>query len=95
MHLNRFLCKLSNESNSKNEFRINSVCKDILHAASNGRFLTTKHVLLPHSVKSLTGNAELVKIMNRLGHGVSCSKVLEIETAIANSKAGSSCSFMP
>ena len=58
-----------NDSNSKNEIRINSVGQNILYTVSNGRFLTTKHVILPFTVKSLIGNAALVKIMNRLGHG--------------------------
>ena len=42
-----------------------------------------KHVLLPFTVKSLTGNVEFIKILNRLGHGVSYSKTLEIDTAVA------------
>ena len=63
MHLNRFLCKLFSNSNSKDEIRINSVGQDILYTVSNSHFLTTKHVFLPFTVKSLTGNAELVKLM--------------------------------
>ena len=59
-----------NDGNSKNEIRINSVGQNILYTVSNDRFLTTKHVILPFTVKSLIGNAALVKIMNRLGHGV-------------------------
>ena len=81
IHLNRFLCKFVTTA-----IRINSVGQNILHTVSNGCFLTTKRVLLPFTVKSVTENAELVKIMNSLGHGVSYSKVLEIETTISNSK---------
>ena len=95
MYLNRLLCTLFNNSNSKNEIRINSVVEDILYTVSNCRFSTTKLVLLPFTIKSLTGNAELVKIMNRLGHGVSHNKVLEIETTITNSKLSSSTTPMP
>ena len=51
--------------------------------------------LLPFTVKSLTGNAELVKIINRLGHGVSYSKVLKIETTIAKSKLPNSTTLIP
>ena len=38
MHLNRFLCKLFSDSNSKNEIRINSAGQYILYTVSNGRF---------------------------------------------------------
>ncbi|CAH3152689.1 unnamed protein product [Pocillopora meandrina] len=34
-------------------------------------------------VKSLTGNAELVTLLNRFGHGLSYSQIEELETAIA------------
>ena len=76
MHLNRFLRKFFYESNSKNKIQWNSVGQDISYTVSNSQFLPTKHVPLPFTVKSLTENAELVKIMNRLGHELSCSKVL-------------------
>ena len=42
-----------------------------------------KHIALPGSVKSMTDSAELVTILNRLGHGVSYSKLEEYETAVA------------
>ena len=74
---------------------INSVGQNSLHTVSNGCFLTTKHVLLSFTVKSVTENAELVKIMNSLGHGVSYSKVLEIETTISNSKLSISTTLIP
>ena len=35
------------------------------------------------TVKSLTGNAELVTLLNRFGHGLSYSQIEELETAIA------------
>ena len=40
-------------------------------------------LLLPFAVKSLTGNVELT---NRLGHGVSYKRTLEIDTAFALEK---------
>ena len=45
-----------------------------------------KHILLPFTIKSLTGNTELIKIINRFGHGISYSKTLEIATALALQK---------
>lgn len=41
-----------------------------------------KHITLPFAVKSLTGNVELVHILNRLGHRVSYSQVEEIDTTL-------------
>ena len=35
------------------------------------------------TVKSLTGNAQLVTLLNRFGHGLSYSQIEELETAIA------------
>ena len=37
-------------------------------------------------MKSLTGNVELIKILNRLGHGISYSKLIEIDTALCLQK---------
>ena len=45
-----------------------------------------KHITLPFTVKSLTGNVELVHILNRLGHGVSYSQLQEIDTALCLQK---------
>ena len=60
-----------------------SLGKDLIHCGSRGRTKTPKYVLLPTAVKSLTGNAELVTLLNRLGHGLSYSQIEELETAIA------------
>eukprot|EP00794_Sanderia_malayensis_P008564 gene8564-9480_t len=49
--------------------------------ANKGKCLTPKRILLPFTVKFFTGIVELVKILNRLGHGVSYSKKLEIDNA--------------
>ena len=60
-----------------------SLGQDLIHCVSRGRNKTPKHVLLPMTVKSLTGNAELVTLLNRFGHGLSYSQIEELETAIA------------
>ena len=86
-HLNIFVTTLLGTSEDK-VFppKTVSLGQDILYMVSKGKCLTPKHVLLPFTVKSLTGNVELVKILNRLGHGVSYSKTLEIDTAFALQK---------
>ena len=65
---------------------IYSVFQDCMFAVSGGSCLTAKHILLPWAVKSLTGNVEVIKLLNRLGHGISYSKLEEIETALCTEK---------
>ena len=50
-----------------------SLAQDLIHCVGRGRIKTPKHVTLPLTVKSLTGNAELVTILNRFGHALSYS----------------------
>ena len=63
-----------------------SLCQDLIHAVSRGRIKTPKHVVLPMTVKSLTGNVELITILNRFGHGLSYSQIEEVETALAETQ---------
>ena len=63
--------------------RVYSFAQDLIYAFSDERCLTRKHILLPFAVKSLTGNVELIRILNCLGHGVSYTRTLEIDTAFA------------
>ena len=60
-----------------------SLSQDLIHSATRGRIKTPKHVVLPMTVKSLTGNVELITILNRFGHGLSYSQIEEVETALA------------
>ena len=54
-----------------------------------------KHLLLASGIKSLTGNVEIVHILNRLGHSISYSSMLEIDTAIAMQRQESSNYLIP
>ena len=47
-----------------------------------GKHKPTKNFLLPYAVKTLTGNVEMIQILNRFGHGVSYSQLEENETAL-------------
>lgn len=42
-----------------------SFAQDLVYSVSRGRIKTPKHVTLPLTVKSLTGNSELITILNR------------------------------
>lgn len=63
-----------------------SFSQDVVYCVKGGALLTTKHILLPWAVKTLTGNVELIKMLNRLGHGISYSKLMEIDTALCLQK---------
>ena len=54
-----------------------------------------KHVLLPMSVRQLTGNAELITILNRFGHAQSYTRTMELETAMCNSVTSSQSTLPP
>ena len=47
---------------------------------------SSKHILISWVIKTLTGNGELIKGLNRLGHGISYSHLVEIDTALALQK---------
>ena len=64
----------------------NSFGQDVVYGVTNGKEIPPKHVLLPFAVKSLTGNVELIQTLNRLGHSVSYSKLIEIDTALSLQK---------
>lgn len=70
---------------SEKTFRqVNSIAQDICYTATHGEWVMPKHILLPMSVRHLTGSAEVITILNRFGHGQSYTKTLEIETAMCN-----------
>ena len=65
---------------------IQSIGQDLIYATTRGKQKPPKHLLLPYAVKTLTGNVELIKILNRLGHGVSYSQLEENDTALCLQK---------
>ena len=52
---------------------------DLLYAVTHGEKKPPNHTF---AVKSLTGNVELIKTLNRLGHCISYSQMEEIDTAL-------------
>ena len=51
-----------------------------------GQHKPPKHILLPYAVKTLTGNVELIRTLNKFGHGVSYSQLEENDTALCLQK---------
>ena len=93
-YLQHFLSYLLHGS-SQVSVKTSSVGQDIIYTVHQGKFLTPKHILLPFTVRSLTGNIELIKLMNRLGHSISYSKLYEVDTAYVLQKLSCSSSLIP
>ena len=70
----------------KSQRIIYSLGQDCVYAVTGGRVINPKHILLPWAIKSLTGNVELIKTMNRLGHSMSYSKWEQMDTALCINK---------
>ena len=69
---------------------VQSFGQDFLYTVTCGQHKPPKHVLLPYAVKTLTGNVEIIKILNKFGHGVSYSQLEENETALCLQKLAAS-----
>ncbi|KAI8521965.1 hypothetical protein Bbelb_017190 [Branchiostoma belcheri] len=88
----KFLCYLLTggvnyaDVSQKVERLVTSFGYDLVYAVSQGKVKTPKHITLAFSVKSLTGNVELVQLLNRLGHSVSYTQMEEISTALCLQK---------
>jgi hypothetical protein len=63
--------------------------QDIVSAVTNAQVPTPKHILLPWAIKTLTGNVELIRTLNRLGHSCSYTRLQEIDTALCIEKMNS------
>ena len=63
-----------------------SIAQDVITAVSVSVMKTPRHVLLPWVIKTLTGNVEVIKLLNRLGHGYSYTALEEIDTALCIDK---------
>ena len=77
--LNRQVCV----KNGRVHLRVLSIAQDVLFCTREDCIKTPKHVLLPVAVQHLTRNAQLVALLNRVGHGFSYDQVEEAKTALA------------
>lgn len=65
---------------------VDSFGQDFISAVKGGQHKLPKHVLLPYAVKTLTGNTELIKALNRFGRGMSYRQIEENETTLCLQK---------
>ena len=67
----------------ENNQKILSTCQDVMNLTMRGRWLMPKHSSLAMAVRHMTGSAQLIGILNGLGHCSSNTQVLEHDTALA------------
>lgn len=72
-----------------------SLAQDVVAAVTNAQVLTPKHILLPWVIKTLTGNVEIIRTLNRLGHSCSYTRLEEIDTALCIEKMNSGNETLP
>ena len=65
---------------------IESFSQDLIYAVTCGKTKPPKQILLSYGVKTLTGNVEVIRMLNRFGHGVSYSQLEENDTALCLQK---------
>ena len=68
---------------------IQSFGQDLIYAVTYGQHKPPKHVLLPYAVKTLSGNTEVIRILNKYGHGMSYTQLEENDTALCLQKLAS------
>lgn len=66
-----------------------------MYAVSNGLQIPPKQILAAAAVKSLTGNVNLIQIVNQLGHSISYTKYQEIDTALCLQKLARAAEGVP
>lgn len=89
---------LAADVSNPSQRNVNLVCsfsKDIVYAITCGKTKHPKQVLLSYGVKTLTGNVELLQILNRLGQGISYHQLEENDTALCIKKIASSLNQSP
>ena len=73
----------------KDQRLVNSFGQDWIFAVTNGRQKAPKHILLPYAVKTLTNNEDIIRFLNRCGHGTAYSQIEEMNTALCLQKMAS------
>ena len=91
-HLERFIVGLlTGNPDNKNQTKrvttlVQSFSQDMIYAVTAAKHKPPKHILLPYAVKTLTGNVEIIRTLNNLGHGISYSQLEENDTALCLQK---------
>ena len=74
-------CDVNNPS-PRVKMLLESFSQDITYAVTGVRTKSPKQFLLSDGVKTLTGNVELIRMLNRFGHGMLYSQLEENDKAL-------------
>ena len=77
------LLSYNGKPGKKTQRCIKSFGQDLIYTISNGRTRTKKHVLLSFAIKRKTGSKDVLRWINRYGHGISYDEVNVLETFLA------------
>lgn len=66
---------------------VRSIAQAIVYKVTLGKLKTANHILLPWTVKTLTGNTDLIRILYHLENGISQTTIEEIITSPVIEKA--------
>lgn len=69
-------------TNENKDRRIETIAHNIIFAATNGRVMPSTHIELGLALKSITGNKNLITMMNRMGHSINYHTAEELETEL-------------
>ena len=86
LFISNILIRKSVEGTPRQQRVVQSLGQDCVYAVSGGLTIPAKHILLPWGFKSLTGNVEVIRVLNRLGHSISYSKLEELDTLLCLQK---------
>ena len=78
--------KNEKQSQKAHDYPVESFGQDLTYATTCGQHKPPKPILLPYAVKTLPWSAELIKPINRFGHGISYSQMWENDTALCLQK---------
>ena len=74
--------------NSDVERVILSLVQDVINVVRKGRIKTVKNIGLAVALRNITGNAEVLTLLNKFGHTLSYSKIQEFEKALLHKYHG-------
>jgi len=75
--------KSSSQSTEKSSRLTSSIAQDICSASTGGMWTMPKHIMLGMTLRHLTGRADILTFLNRYGHCLSYTKIMELDTALA------------
>ncbi len=81
--------------NDKDRRLVMSFAQDLFYAANRQQIPTPKHLGIAHTVRNMTGSAELVTLLSRMGHSVSYPSLIRHECQLKQLHNSGNCIQLP